>query len=72
MPYRSSNSVTRAQRTSGRCEDDDGGRNELTIKDVKPRTQRKLVFSVDCDVAPRVRGKGYVSILQSAALSCAE
>ena len=42
MPYRNSNSVSRAQRTSGRCEDDDGGRNELAIKDVKLRTKREF------------------------------
>ena len=40
MPYRNSNSASGAQRTSVWCNDDDFGRNELAIKDVKPRTER--------------------------------
>lgn len=41
MPYRNSNFVSGAQRTSGRCNDDGFGQSELAIKDVKPRTERE-------------------------------
>lgn len=79
MPYRNSSFVSDAQRTSGRCNDDGIGQNELAIKDVKPRTERNFALSFlsgsDYGIPSRLRrripaseGMGYVSILQSADL----
>ncbi len=60
MPYRNSTSAASAQRTSVWCNDDDFGRNELAIKDVKPRTERDC-SQVDCDVSsPRQTGRDMI------------
>lgn len=61
MPYRNSTSASGAKRTSGWCNDDDFGRNELAIKDVKPRTERDVNSQVDCDASsPRQVGRDMI------------